>query len=325
MIDLLGGLSAAAILGLLLANVLVDQIGFPVPAAPSLVLAGALAAGRYEWAAVLFAGSVLASLLGGTVWYWAGRRYGGRVMRLLCVLSLSPDSCVNDTQRRFDRWGSKALIVANFIPGLSVIAPPLAGAVRMRFSRFLYLSTVGSGLWVAVFLLAGMLLGRQVRALVPRFTVYGRPVALAVGALLAAYVAFKWIQRQRFLAALRTARIEVEELYRLMQDDPAPLVIDVRSPGAWARDPRWIPGAIHVSSDDIATHVVPLARDRDLILYCNCPNEASAAQVAKVLLSLGFKRVRPLRGGLDAWVAAGYPINTEVVAELARVTLAASA
>lgn len=320
MLELLGHLTGWAIVGLVLVNVLADQIGLPVPSIPTLIVVGALMAGRYGWLGVLLVGSVLACLIAEVAWYWAGRRYGGRVMRLLCILSLSPDSCVSDTQRRFERWGSKVLIVANFVPGLSVIAPPLAGAARMRWSRFLYFSAAGAGLWVGASLLAGMLLARQLRELMPQLLAYKVPVALTLAALLLAYVGLKAFERHRFLSMLRMARITVGDLYQLMQTHPPPLVIDVRSDTARRLDPRWIPGALQVAAADIATHVMQVERERELVLYCTCPNEASAAQVAKVLVSLGFKRVRPLLGGLDAWVAAGYPVNTALVTELERAT-----
>ena len=94
-----------------------------------------------------------------------------------------------------------------------------------------------------------------------------------------------------------------------MVSGATPLIVDVRSPGAAARESGRIPGALHVPLDQVGKHVQDLPRDRDLILYCNCPNEASAAQAAKLLKNHGFTRVRPLHGGLDAWVEAGYSVE----------------
>ena len=304
-----GQASAPALIALVMANVLADQVGLPLPATPALVLAGTAAVGRYAEIGTLFLGSVAACLIADCAWYWAGRRFGGRVMRLLCRMSLSPDSCVSDSQRRFEGWGAGALLFAKFVPGLSVIAAPLAGAMNMRFRRFVYLSVAGSALWVAVFLLAGMLLVRQIRELQPHLAGYGREALLIAGAILLAYLAVRWVRRWRFRSLLRMARISVQDLYQLMESGAAPVVIDVRSRGGWTLDPRSIPGALHVPADDIAAHVTPLPRDRDIILYCNCPNEASAARVAQVLVRLNFTRVRPLLGGLDAWVRAGYPVH----------------
>ena len=296
-------------LALIVTNVLVDQLGLPVPAGPTLVVAGALAASHVGWGLGLFAGATAACVLADLGWYVAGRRYGNRVMRLLCRVSLSPDSCVSETQLRFERWGGKALVVAKFVPGLSIIAPPLAGALRMPWPRFLVLSTLGAALWVAAYLIVGALLEPQINRLLPHVAEYGARALVWAGVLLAGYIAFKWWERRRFYAMLRMARISVDDLYQLMDVAGAPVVLDVRSHSARELDPRWIPNALHVPPDELGRHVEALSRDREIIVYCNCPNEASAAKVAKLLLAHGFTRVRPLHGGLDAWIAAGYPVD----------------
>jgi rhodanese-related sulfurtransferase len=130
--------------------------------------------------------------------------------------------------------------------------------------------------------------------------------------LLAAYIAFKWWERSRFYKLLRMARISAADLYELIQEGASPVIIDVRSITARALEPRWIPGALHVPLQDVARRLKELPRDRDVILYCTCPSEASAARVAKILMNHGFKRVRPLHGGLDAWVAAGYDVEKSI-------------
>lgn len=290
---------------LVFANVLLEQLGLPVPAIPTLLIAGALAAdGRLPGGALVMA-AVLACLLADCLWYAAGRLYGNRVMRLLCRISLTPDSCVSQTQERFERWGVNALVAAKFVPGLALIAPPLAGATRMGVVRFVGWSTLGSVLWVIAGLGLGVLLRPQIEALLPHLARLGRIALYAVLALLAAYVAFKWWERRRFYALLRMARISVAELAKLMDGGAAPLIVDVRSATARALEPRSIPGAVHVTLQDVAVRIQQMPRDRDIVLYCTCPNEASAASVAKVLIDHGFTRVRPLSGGLDAWIAAG--------------------
>jgi membrane protein DedA with SNARE-associated domain/rhodanese-related sulfurtransferase len=324
MADLLHQLSGPAILAIVMANVFAAQMGLPMPVAPTLVLAGALTANRTGWMATILAGGVAACGMADCLWYWAGRRFGGRVMKLLCTLSLTPDYCVSETQRRFDRWGGKALLLAKFVPGLGSIASPLAGAQRMPLVRFLSLNAIGSTLWVGAWLSAGVLLNGQIGPLLPHAAGYGKAVACLAVLVLVAYVAFKWFQRRRFYSMLRMARIDVAELRRLLASSPAPHVVDVRARTSYALDPRRIPGAVHVPSEDIAGHVMALARDLDVILYCTCPNEASAAQVAKVLMNQGFKRVRPLLGGLDAWVAAGYPVDGAVLATVEPETLGSS-
>jgi membrane protein DedA with SNARE-associated domain/rhodanese-related sulfurtransferase len=302
-------------LGLAVANVLLDQMGLPVPAVPTLVVAGAVAIDHFGWGTELFVGATLACLLPDAAWYVAGRIYGSRVLKMLCYLSLTPDSCVSDTQQRFARWGGNALVVAKFVPGLATIAPPMAGALRMSWPRFLGRSTLGAALWVGAYLGLGMLFHEQIDDLLPRVASYGGQAIAVVVALLAGYIGYKWWERRRFYVALRMARISVSELYEAMEAERAPLVVDVRSHGARAMEPRWIPGALHVPPDELSVHLGELPRDREIVLYCNCPNEASAAQAAKLLINHGFTRVRPLHGGLDAWVAAGYAVVTAPPAE----------
>jgi membrane protein DedA with SNARE-associated domain/rhodanese-related sulfurtransferase len=304
-------------------NVLLEQLGFPVPAVPTLIIAGALAADGRLPAAGLCALALAACMLGDSAWYAAGRVYGGAVMKLLCRLSLTPDICVSETQTTFERWGAKALIVAKFVPGLSMVAPPLAGALRMRFARFLGFSALGAALWVAAALLVGVLLKSQIRQVLPRLMRVGGASLVLLGVLLGAYIAFKWWERRRFQTALDMARIGVEELYRQINGGVAPLIVDVRSATAQSLELQRIPGALHLPLQDVAQHVGKLPRDRDIILYCNCPNEASAAQAARVLMNHGFRRVRPLAGGLDAWIAAGYAVEAVAATVAEAAPLAA--
>src|SRR6266513_898894 len=294
-------------LGVVFLNVLLEQLGVPVPAVPTLVVAGALAADHRLPAAPLYGLAVAACVLSDTAWYLAGRIYGGRVMNLLCRISLTPDSCVSQTQTSFERWGAKALIFAKFVPGLAMMAPPLAGA-----------------LWVGAALLAGVLLKSQIEQLLPQAAGIGGAAIAMILVLLGAYILFKWWERRRFFRALRMARISVGELHEQMSRGPAPVVVDVRSPTAQALELRRIPGALHVPVQEVERRMGGFARDREIILYCTCPNEASAAQAARLLMNNGFNRVRPLHGGLAAWIDAGYSVEDIPVASAAPPALAAA-
>ena len=296
-------------LGFVFLNVLAQQLGLPVPVVPTLVVAGAVAASGRMSAAALYALAIAACVIADSTWYTAGRRYGGRVMSLLCRVSLSPDSCVSRTQGAFERWGAKALLIAKFVPGLALIAPPLAGATRMQFGRFIAFSAVGAGLWVGAAIVAGALLRTWVERWLPQAAQIGGGAALVLLLLLAAYVAYRWWDRRRFLAALDMARISVEELRRQIEQGAAPVIVDVRSPTAQMLEQHRIPGAVNVPVQDAARHLSELPRDREIILYCSCPNEASAAKVARLLMNHGFRRVRPLQGGLEAWIEAGHPVE----------------
>jgi membrane protein DedA with SNARE-associated domain/rhodanese-related sulfurtransferase len=256
-------------------------------------------------------GCVVACLAADCGWYLIGEKYGIRVLKTLCKVSLEPDSCVSQTQTRFERWGVNSLLIAKFIPGLAIIAPPMAGALRIGWPRFVLLSTGAAILWVGLGLGLGVLFNAQIGRLLEQLSQIGSIAGIGLAILLVCYIGYKWWERRRFYRMLRMARINVADLYELINAGAAPVIIDVRSVTARELEPRWIPGALHVPLPDVARHLKELPRDREIILYCTCPSEASAARVAKILMNHGFKRVRPLHGGLDAWVAAGYTVATE--------------
>ena len=296
-------------LALVFVNVLLEQVGLPVPAVPTLIIAGALAADGSLSVPALFAVTFVACFIGDGLWYLSGRIYGRRVMRLLCRISLSPDSCVRQTEDHYERWGRAALVVSKFIPGLSTVAPPLSGAMRMGWAPFVLLNSLGIALWAGAAIGAGMLFHKGVDRLILRLENLGAAALGLLGALLAAYVAFKWWERRRFYRMLRLARISVDELRKLMREGKRPIVVDVRSEVARKADGRFIPGALALGPQSIDGLLAELPMDRDIVFYCSCPNEASAAQVAKRLIDLGYTRVRPLHGGLDAWLAAGHEVD----------------
>jgi membrane protein DedA with SNARE-associated domain/rhodanese-related sulfurtransferase len=298
--------------GLLLVfgNVLIEQIGLPVPAVPTLVVAGAMAADGKISAWASLGAAFVACTIGDLAWYLAGRLYGRRVMRLLCRISLSPDSCVRQTENHFERWGGAALVLAKFIPGLSGIAPPLAGATRLAWPTFLFLNSLGVVIWAGAAIGTGMLFHAQIDRLISGMEGMGSWALGAIVVLLAGYIALKWWERRRLHKMLRIARITVSELSKLIEGDPKPVVVDVRSPTARGEDRRFIPGALVMDFAEVERSLDQLPIEREIIFYCSCPNEASAAHVAKRLMDLGYTRVRPLHGGLDAWVAAGYAVET---------------
>jgi membrane protein DedA with SNARE-associated domain len=296
-------------LTVVIANVFVNQLGVPVPLVPTLIVAGAVAAsGQLSLPAVL-AGCVLACLVADALWYIVGRIFGLRVLRTLCRISLEPDSCVSQTQGRFEQWGVNSLIIAKFVPGLSIIAPPMAGALSIGWPRFLSLSTLSALLWVGAWMAGGALFRAQIEVLLVALKAYGGAAGALILGAFALYLGYKWWERERFLRKLRMARISVSDLRQLVDSGSAPVIVDVRSGTARSVDPRWIPNARHVPLDDVGRHMADLPRDKEIVLYCSCPSEASAARVAKILINHGFTRVRPLFGGLEAWLAAGYPVE----------------
>jgi len=295
--------------GLLLVfvNVLVEQLGAPVPAYPTLIITGAMAQGGQYPAALLLLVAVVAALIADFTWYLAGRRYGRRVMAQLCRISLSPDSCVRQTESIYLRWGARSLLVAKFIPGFASIASALSGTMGTRRSSFLLYDALGSALWAGLGIFLGSLFSTAVDDLLAVLAQLGRYGMMLVAIALAIFVASKWWQRRRFRRSLEMARISVEELSKLLEQGMAPTIIDVRSP--LSQQAGRIPGALTISNQEIQTFVFEGPVEGEVVVYCACPNEASAAMVARQLMRRGYTRVRPLTGGIDAWVAAGYAID----------------
>ena len=297
--------------GLLLVflNVLAAQAGVPVPAVPTLIVAGALVAGDRLPLAGIVTAALAGSLLGDLAWYLAGRRYGAGVMRTLCRISLSPDSCVKQSELRFHRWRGRVLLVAKFVPGLSMLAPPLVGAMGLPPRHFLLLDGLGALLWAGVAIALGYAFAGEVDRVLDAVANAGTVAVELAAALLAVYVLARWWRRERLLRSLRMARIGVEELVGAIAAGRAPVVIDVRSAVARQLDDRIIPGALIADVESIAQVVVAIPFDRELVVYCNCPNEVSAAHAAQALTTRGYRRVRPLQGGLDGWEAAGQAVQ----------------
>jgi membrane protein DedA with SNARE-associated domain len=249
-------------------NVFLEQMGAPLPAVPTLVVAGALVAdGKLSGTGVL-AVAFFSTVLADSFWFFLGRLYGQRILKTLCKISLSPDSCVRQTEGLFERWGLSSLLFAKFIPGFSTVAPPLAGATRAGFGRFLLFTSGGTLLWAGSALLGGALFRGAIDRVLSFLADLGGRALVVVGIALALYVAFKWWQRQRFYKALRMARISVDDLYRLMQEGKPPLVVDVRTVRGRTSDPRRIPGAVVLDVENIDAQIPTLPVGREIVLYC---------------------------------------------------------
>lgn len=294
-------------------NVLAAQAGLPLPAVPTLVLTGALLnRGPFpsvpQSAAALLGVAVLAALIADTAWYFAGIRIGRPVLRVMCRISLSPDTCVRQTESIYSRLGAPSLMIAKFVPGFAAVATALAGAVGTPFVMFLLFDAIGAALWAGVAIGVGWLFRNAVESLLATLAHLGEIGVAIIALALLAFVALKWWDRRRFYNELRMARISVDELARLLDAGTAPMILDVRTAEARAAG-GWIPGAIAVDEKTIAIHIPDDQADLDVIVYCACPNEASAARIAKMLKARGFARVRPLAGGIEDWVKAGYAVE----------------
>jgi len=304
-------------------NVLAASLGLPVPAMPALVLFGAMAAmhpGSIGQQVVPVLGlSVFAMLIGDSVWFLAGRLYGGNTLKTLCKLSLSRDTCVKKTERFFGRWGVRVLAVAKFVPGLSLVSVPLAGAMGVPYRQFVGFDGIGAALWSGAGLLIGVMFAPQIDMMLAGASRLGRMAAVVVLLLLLLYAAYRWQRRRQLIKKLANARITVDDLYRAMGCTPPPVVFDIRSEEKRKLDPYIIPGALFADERKLDDILSKYPRDQKLVIYCSCPNEISAAWMAKKLVEAGFTDVVPLLGGLDAWRDAGRSLESLQRAEHAEV------
>jgi membrane protein DedA with SNARE-associated domain/rhodanese-related sulfurtransferase len=300
---------------LLFAWVLVEQFGIPLPATPILLAAGALSAeGQISFPVALLAG-VAASLSADTTWFLIGRKYGHHVLRLLCKLSMEPTICVRRTQDSFGRRREVTLMIAKFVPGLATLAPPVAGQNGMGFGGFLLFDGIGATAWVGALLIIGRLFGDALKRDPSLLNWAGRfsGALLVLGVLI--FLGVRVIRRRLVLRDLAAARLEPEELKRQLDAGEAVYIVDLRHPLELLPDPFTLPGALHISPEALALRHIEIPRDRDIVLFCTCPSEATAAKTAMTLHKLGIDRVRPLRGGYDEWKRLGFPLDAVQLAK----------
>jgi membrane protein DedA with SNARE-associated domain/rhodanese-related sulfurtransferase len=307
-------------LALVFANVLIQQMGLPIPALPTLIVAGALAADGKISALALFAVAFIACALSDATWYTVGRLFGRRVMKLLCRISLSPESCVRQSEYLFHRWGNLTFVLAKFVPGLLTISPAMAGTVQLGGWAFALLDGLGAAIWAGVAIGTGMLFHREISRLIAHVQELGAIATAVIGVLLGGYITSRWWQRRRFYNRLRMARISVDELHRLIGEGQRPVIVDLRTSLVRDQDSRSIPDALVMNLAEVDRWLDHVPADREIIFYCSCPNEAAAAKVARKLMDLGYTHVRPLHGGLDAWIAAGYEVENRSVTPVGALT-----
>src|SRR6266567_1904685 len=294
---------------LLFVWVLVEQLGLPLPATPVLLAAGALTAEHQISFPAALAVGLLACLISDSTWFFVGKRYGHLVLRLLCKLSLEPTICVRRTQTSFGIRGRVTLLFAKFVPGLSSLSSPVAGQNGMPFAEFLLFDFLGATIWVSTLLAGGRLFGDALKRdpslldWVGRFS--GALLLLGILGFLLARV----YRRRLVLRRLVASRLEPEELKRQLDSGEPVYIVDLRHPLELLPDPFTLPGALHVSPEDLSKRIHEIPRDRDIVLYCTCPNEATAATTAMKLHKLGIERIRPLRGGYDEWKRLGFPLD----------------
>lgn len=288
--------------------VLLQQAGVPYPITPILIVAGAVSVHGHLSAGAVIGLSAGAAVLADLAWYTAGFRLGGRALRALCALSLSPDSCVSETERWFGRFGVRVLVIAKFVPGLGLVSTAMAGVVRASLDGFILYDVAGNLLWASTAVFVGVLFHDAVGTALGTLAELGYWGVALIGAAIAAFVIVRLLKRRALIRDLRSARISVSELKQLVDRGPAPVIIDALAPASRQRE-GMIPGAIPVEELRLDSGAAKVPFDAEVIIYCACPNEASAARIAKQLIRMGCIRVRPLTGGIFAWKDAGFDVS----------------
>ena len=289
-------------------NVLALQAGLPLPAYPTLIAAGALAAAGGTPVYQLVGVGIVGALIADTGWYVAGRKFGMRILSTLCRVSLSQDTCVRQTESIFQRFGPSSMLFAKFVPGFASVATALAGAIRLNYLKFVAFDALGAGLWVGVGVGLGYLFRDAIGDVMAKLSSLGKYGVMLVVAGFALWILVKWFRRYLFTKQLRMDRVTVQELRDLINEQRVKALVDVRSPLTQAATGR-IPGARAVDMKKIADGFKDVPADGEVIVYCACPNEATAVKVAEKLKKVGFKRIRPLLGGIDAWIEAGHEVE----------------
>jgi len=163
----------------------------------------------------------------------------------------------------------RGVIVAKFFPGLSTLAPPLAGSSGVRAPRFFFFDGLGSLLYAGCFVLLGVLFSRQLEQVIAALASLGSGTLGVLIGLAALYIGYKFLQRRRLLNELRMARITVDEVHQKLEAGENPVILDLRSLAEVERNPLLIRGARHMTTDEVQLRHHEIPRDRDIILYCS--------------------------------------------------------
>ena len=222
----------------------------------------------------------------------------------LCKLSINPGSCVNQTEARFVRWGLGSLVVAKFIPGFSTVAPPIAGSLRMALPGFLLAAAAGAALWAGLALGTGWVLRREVQTVINALDKQAGSVGMVLAGVAAIWLGWKLWQKYRFRQWSAVPHITPPELLTIMESEQPLLLLDLRG-ASMVAEAGPIVGATVAEHDRLLDAVGDWPRDQPIVTLCACPEDAGAVQAARRLLDAGYLSVRPLKGGYEAWLAAG--------------------
>lgn len=249
--------------------ILAESIGLPLPATPMLLAAGALAAKGPLQLWLCLAVAVCSCLVSDLFWFAVGRKGNQKVLKLICRVSLEPESCVRRTTKLIEKYGPKSLLVSKFVPGLNAVAAPLSGSTGVPLRRFILYDLLGSILWCGSFLVAGYLFREKVTSLADRLGNFKWMLVLTLLVIIpAAYIGFKYWQKRKFVREIWTERITPDELFQRLQDGEKVLVVDLRHPLDFLPDPRILPQAVRILPEELEQGLKEIPRGHEVVLYC---------------------------------------------------------
>ncbi len=293
---------------LLFTWVFLEQLGLPVPSAPMLLAVGTLSVTHSTSISIVLLIVLVACLIADSLWFYLGMRFGAKGIRLLCKYTLETSACVSRTERAVRKQGPGALLIAKFVPGLNLMAPPLAGQSAMKYTLFLLYDAGGSLLWGTSLVLVGRFFGDAIQR--HRRLFYGMShIATEMFLLVVvAWILFKAWKKHSYLRSFRASRVEPEYLKSRLDDGIPVYIIDLRPASEVQQDPRVLPGAVRLLPEELSSHREQIPDDREIFTYCTCPNEKTSVRAALALQKMGFHSIHPVRGGFDAWKTRGYPL-----------------
>ena len=285
-----------------------EQVGLPIPSAPLLMAAGTLTATHKLHLLPVLASILAGSLVSDTIWYFLGKRYGHAVVRLLCRFTPERNTCVQRTEGYFGKHGASTLLISKFLPAFNTMAGAIAGQTGMRFRQFLLFDAGGVLLGALAFVVGGRFFGDLLKQHPHALAWFAHFAVVVFVLLLLGFVVTRIVRRRRSLAEIRMDRVSPEVLRTMLEQGEQPFIVDLRHPLDYLPDPRTLPGAVVMTPDRLVERNQSIPRDRDVVLFCTCPNEETAVKMALTIRKMGVSRVRPLLGGFDGWRRLGYPL-----------------
>lgn len=283
---------------------LLQSVGLPLPAFVVLIVTTAVTPPTTANIIALILTGSLGTLSGDFILYFTGKKYGTGILGKLCKISISPDSCVRGTGDLFDRYGAPALTIVKFIPGLSTLAPVVAGVYAMQATLFALFSSIAAFIYIGAAVTLGSVFRHEVDGVISAISHYGKLGGLFSVVLFGLYLLFKWLRRYRLIRQFETDRVTVNDLINLMDGEYSPVILDARPMDQRTKN-GFIPGSVSIDENSLNDIAGQYAQHEEIIIYCSCPNEITAARYAEKLRKVGLKRIRPLIGGIDAWAESG--------------------